>query len=77
MFLAPASTFIASSFTARRSTSSESPPTAPISKDKMKELGKAGKNVTSVTSWNFSMKLIKYYYKIEMGKKEKNIRRPL
>lgn len=34
-------------------------------------------NVINVTSWNLLMKQIKYYYKTEMGKKEKNIVRPL
>lgn len=35
------------------------------------------KNAINVISRNLLMKQIKYYYKIEMGKKEKNIIRPL
>lgn len=77
MLLAPANTFIVCSLAVRRSTGSASPPTAPIFKDKMKELRKMQNNVINVRSQNLLMKQPKYYYKIEMGKKEKNIIRLL
>lgn len=76
--LASVNAFIVSSFIVRTSTGSESPPTPPIFKNKMKEFkNKMGKNVINVTCQNLLVKRIKYYCEIEIGKKWKNIIKPL
>lgn len=69
--LDPANTFIVSSFLVRTSADSESPPTPPIFKNKTKELGQMGKNVTNLTCQKVLVKQAKYSYKTEMGEKMK------
>lgn len=71
--LDPVNTFIASSFLVRTSANSESPPTPPIFKNKMKDLGQMGKNVINLTCQNVLVKQAKYYYKTEMGGKNERI----